>query len=102
MNAGDGKGYPGNVDEEKQDESAPLTKGVPKKDAEIPITARIVALADVYDALISKRVYKDAWNEDEVLKYIAEQSAKQFDPEVVTAFQEIYPVINAIREKYSD
>jgi response regulator RpfG family c-di-GMP phosphodiesterase len=80
-----------------------LADGISGKAGEgIPITARIVALADVYDALISKRVYKDAWDEEKVLAYIKEESGKQFDPEVVEAFFEIYPVINAIRDKYSD
>jgi len=98
----DGKGYPGQVDEKQQKESAPLIKGKPKSGDDIPISARIVALADVYDALISKRVYKNAWNEKKVLEYIDEQSGKQFDPEVVSAFHAIYPVISAIRKKYSD
>jgi len=85
----DGKGYPGSA-----------ANG--KEGTNIPITARIVALADVYDALISKRVYKDAWDEKKVLEYINEQAGKQFDPDVVSAFNDIYPVINAIREKYYD
>jgi putative two-component system response regulator len=78
--------------------------GYPKrlKGTEIPLVGRIVALADVYDALVSKRVYKEAWDELEVLKYINEQSGKHFDPELVTAFNEIYEVIQAIRERYPD
>ena len=63
---------------------------------------RIAALADVFDALISKRVYKAAWQEKEVLDYIKSQSGKHFDPEVVQAFDEIYDTIGAIREKYAE
>ncbi len=76
----DGKGYPGNIDN-VFNENINMQNG--KKDKEIPIAGRIVALADVYDALISKRVYKNAWNEKEVLDYIKAQSGEQFDPEVV-------------------
>jgi HD-GYP domain-containing protein (c-di-GMP phosphodiesterase class II) len=78
--------------------------GYPKglKKTEIPLAGRIVALADVYDALVSKRVYKDAWDEHKVLTYINEQSGQHFDPELVMAFTEIYEVIQAIRERYPD
>lgn len=51
----------------------------------IPIEARIVAVADVFDALISKRPYKHAWTFDEALAYISEQSGKLFDPRCVDA-----------------
>ena len=57
-----------------------------KKGSAIPLSARIVTLADVYDALICKRAYKDAWEEDRVLYYIREQSGKQFDPEAGDGF----------------
>ena len=95
----DGKGYPGNLNN-ILNEDVKLKKG--KKDGETPVFGRIVGLADVYDALISKRVYKDAWPEEKVVEYIKEESGHQFDPEVVDAFIEIYDVIKAIREKYSD
>ena len=67
-----------------------------------PCAARIVALADVYDALGSKRSYKDSFPEDQTLEYIRGQSGKHFDPEVVRAFLEIYDVIVAIKEKYQE
>lgn len=95
----DGKGYPGKCDDIFLD---PLQIGVGKKGEEIPVTARIVALADVYDALCSKRVYKDAWKEEDVLNYIREQSGQQFDPAIVEAFFAIYDVVKAIRQKYQD
>lgn len=52
---------------------------------QIPIEARIVAVADVFDALISKRPYKDAWPVEEALDYISGQSGKLFDPRCVEA-----------------
>ncbi|MBT3310349.1 MAG: HD domain-containing protein [Gammaproteobacteria bacterium] len=70
------------------------------KGNQIPLTARIVALADVYDALISKRVYKEAWDEQEVLDYLAAQSGSQFDPELVELFLSIQDTIRVIRRRY--
>ncbi len=95
----DGKGYPGKIDNIFAEE---VRMGAGKEGEGIPIYGRIVALADVYDALISKRVYKDPYPEESVLAYIREQAGKQFDPEVVEAFLAIYDVIVAIREKYSE
>jgi HD-GYP domain-containing protein (c-di-GMP phosphodiesterase class II) len=95
----DGTGYPGKIDDISRDQF-PLAAG--KQGEEIPIAARIVALADVYDALVSPRVYKEAWTETMTLDYIKDQSGKHFDPEVVEAFLAIYDVIVAIREKYRE
>jgi len=64
----------------------------------IPISARIVALADVYDALIHKRVYKEAMPEDEVIDYLKEQSGKHFDPKIVELFLDLLPQIRRIKE----
>jgi len=58
------------------------------KGEEINILGRIVALADVLDALTHDRVYKKAWSFDEAVSYIIERSATQFDPQIVTIFQE--------------
>ena len=52
---------------------------------QIPVEARIVAVADVFDALISKRPYKRAWSIDEALQYISDESGKLFDPACVAA-----------------
>jgi hypothetical protein len=95
----DGTGYPGKIDDVCQDD-LPLAVG--KKGEEIPIAGRIVALADVYDALVSPRVYKIPWSEEMTVFYIKDQAGKQFDPEVVEAFYAIYDVITAIREKYRE
>ena len=69
---------------------------------DIPLAARIVALADVFDALSSKRVYKKAWSEEEVLAEIQAQSGKHFDPEIVQAFMEIQPIIRKIKEAWPE
>jgi HD-GYP domain-containing protein (c-di-GMP phosphodiesterase class II) len=66
----------------------------------IPLPARIVALADVYDALVSRRCYKDGWPEEKVLGILAEESGRHFDPELVEAFVGIHDVILAIRNRY--
>jgi HD-GYP domain-containing protein (c-di-GMP phosphodiesterase class II) len=95
----DGTGYPGKIDDIFQDQPR-LGQG--KRGEEIPIAARIVALADIYDALVSPRAYKDAWSETATLSYIQDQSGKFFDPAVVEAFMAIYDVITAIRDKYPE
>jgi putative two-component system response regulator len=53
---------------------------------EIPLSARIFAVADVWDALTSDRPYRPAWTSEQALKYIQEQSGKHFDPRVVAHF----------------
>jgi response regulator RpfG family c-di-GMP phosphodiesterase len=62
----------------------------------------VVALADVYDALCSKRVYKEAWDEEKVLDLIKEEAGKQFDPEIVEAFFDSIDVIRSIAQRYPD
>jgi putative two-component system response regulator len=52
----------------------------------IPMSGRIVAVADVYDALISARVYKHAWSPADAAAYVVAASGRQFDPRVVRAF----------------
>jgi two-component system response regulator RpfG len=56
------------------------------KGKKIPVEARIVALADVFDALTSERPYKPAWEWDAAVNYIVEQKGKHFDPELVDVF----------------
>lgn len=102
----DGRGYPGFVDplsgasmpgyEEQEG------KARPKRDTEIPLFGRIVALADVYDALSSARCYKEPWDEDKVIKVIEEEKGKQFDPEMVEAFLSCLDVIQSIKKRYPD
>jgi hypothetical protein len=93
----DGSGYPGAVTDLGLDR-LPSLPG--KKGREIPLSARIVSVADVYDALSSKRAYKDAWEEDRVLHHMRKESGKHFDPEIIEIFFEIYDIIKAIRQKW--
>ncbi|MFN8401448.1 MAG: response regulator [Anaerolineales bacterium] len=60
------------------------------KEEEIPLSARIFAIADVWDALTSDRPYREPWSEQKTLAYIRQQSGKHFDPRVVEAFTRIY------------
>jgi len=56
---------------------------------EIPLAARIFAIIDVWDALISARPYRQAWSKEKTLAYILEESGHYFDPEVVAAFMQL-------------
>ena len=94
----DGRGYPGKIDNIF---ARGIRFGPGKRGKEIPLAARIVALADVYDALMSKRSYKDSWKEEQAVRYIRVQSGRQFDPELVALFRRIYDTIRAIRKRYS-
>lgn len=69
---------------------------------EIPLTARITALADVFDALMSKRPYKEPWPDVKVLDYIIKNSGKQFDPRMVETFMNNLEAIKEIGEIYKD
>jgi response regulator RpfG family c-di-GMP phosphodiesterase len=95
----DGSGYPGKIADVNDDDWQP---GPGKKGEEIPLYARIVALSDVYDALVSQRAYKECWPEEKVLGYIRDQRGKQFDPDLVDVFFSIHDVIRAIKDKYGD
>ena len=72
--------------------------GYPKglKEEEIPLEARIVTVADVFDALCVFRVYKKAWKTEEALNYIIEESGKSFDPRIVAAFKKVYPSVKRL------
>jgi hypothetical protein len=94
----DGKGYPGHID----DLHTCQTLGPGQKGEETPIAARITALADVYDALMSKRVYKEAWPEEKALGIIKEERGSQFDPLVVDAFFTVYDEIDRVRRLYAE
>jgi putative two-component system response regulator len=68
----------------------------------IPITGRIVALADVFDALTSERPYKKAWSVDDTLQLIRTESGRHFDPQLVNCFLEIIPAVLEIRDRYAE
>mgnify|MGYP000663311543 CR=1 FL=1 len=69
---------------------------------DIHIYGRIVALADVFDALGSERVYKKAWPLEEILDYFKQESGQHFDPKLVNLFLDNIGGILKIREQYSD
>jgi response regulator RpfG family c-di-GMP phosphodiesterase len=110
----DGSGYPGwvdldaiEIDEQGCAKTNPIKtnedgKAVGKKGEEIPLWGRIVALADVYDALCSKRVYKEPWTEEDVLTEIKKMRGTKFDPELVDVFFEIYSNIKLVRTLYPE
>ena len=100
----DGTGYPGWVDPANGSVSRADDEGKPlgRKGEEIPFGGRIVAIADVYDALCSKRVYKEPWSEDDVLNEMRKLSGSKFDPELLEIFFEVLPDIKHTREQYQD
>lgn len=81
----DGSGYP---------------EGLSGKD--IPESARIVALADVFDALTMKRPYKEAWSVQQALDEIGSEASGHFDPELVSSFQKILPDIRKIQAFWNE
>lgn len=60
------------------------------KGKDIPLEARIVAVVDVYDALTTKRAYKEKWTQKAAIELLIEQKGKQFDPDIVDAFVSLY------------
>ena len=81
----DGSGYPGSL-----------------KGEEISIEGRICAVADVFDALLSKRPYKQPWTVDQALELIESESGKHFDPDLTLLVRQILPEMQLIMEKYTD
>lgn len=68
----------------------------------IPLSGRIMAIADVYDALISRRVYKPAFTHDDAVSVIKEEAGNHFDPDIVAAFLGIAGQFHMIALKYMD
>ncbi|EQA43395.1 response regulator receiver domain protein [Leptospira broomii serovar Hurstbridge str. 5399] len=81
----DGSGYPNGLKGER-----------------IPIEARIVALADVFDALTTERPYKKAWEIPDAIQYIKTESGKHFDPSIVPIFLDQMPEILKIKERWAE
>jgi HD-GYP domain-containing protein (c-di-GMP phosphodiesterase class II) len=102
----DGKGYPGHINVMTgkpfpgRETSEGKARG--KKGEEIPPFGRVVAIADVFDALSSPRVYKEPWDESKVLETLKEEAGKQFDPDMIDAFFSCLDVIRSISKKYPD
>ena len=72
------------------------------KGEEISNFARCVALADVFDALVSRRAYKAPWTPEEAYEEIVSQRERQFDPDVVNAFVENFEKFKEIVKRYPD
>jgi HD-GYP domain-containing protein (c-di-GMP phosphodiesterase class II) len=81
----DGTGYPEGLAGEK-----------------IPLAARIVSIADVYDALNSPRVYKEAWSHQKTVEFMVNGSGTQFDPELIKIFIEEVKNFETIRDEMKD
>lgn len=69
---------------------------------DIPLSARIIALADVYDALITSKVYKDGVPHDKAVQIIFSERGAHFDPDLVDAFVEIQDSFSEIAKRYAD
>jgi len=69
---------------------------------DIPLLARIVAVADVYDALLSERPYKPAWSMQQAIDYLTAQKGRHFDPSCVEAFVAKLDRVDGIRRRYGD
>lgn len=78
--------------------------GYPKglKGEEIPLEGRIVAIADVFDALTSVRPYKNAWTVEKAVELIEQESGKHFDPQLVPLFVKILADIVKVKNEFSD
>jgi len=102
----DGTGYPGHINPfdgkvlpgYENSDGSPR----PKKGDEIPVFGRLVALADVYDALSSKRAYKERWEETQVLDELKVCSGTHFDPEMIETFFACIDTIRNVAERYPD
>lgn len=78
--------------------------GYPRKlsGQDIPLSARLMSLADVYDALVCKRVYKNGWTHEEAIREITDKAGSHFDPQIVEAFLEEADNFKKIALKYQD
>ncbi|MCL6270639.1 two-component system response regulator [Sansalvadorimonas sp. 2012CJ34-2] len=81
----DGSGYPGGL-----------------KGEDIPLSSRIVAVADVFDALTTERPYKRAWSVDEAIDWIEQQSGTHFEPRLVQAFRRVLPEALEVMNTYAE
>ena len=72
------------------------------KGAKIPLPGRIMAIVDVYDALVSERPYKKAFTEEETVKIIMDNAGTQFDPFIADVFYEVRDKFSAVKQKYAD
>jgi len=101
----DGNGYPGAIDPESlaslPAEIEELPAAEPLRGEDIPIFARIVAVADVYDALTSRRSYKEPWSDERVAELLRKESGHHFDPEIVEIALGLLPYFRSVRERFA-
>ncbi|MEZ0330188.1 MAG: HD-GYP domain-containing protein, partial [Methylophilaceae bacterium] len=69
---------------------------------DIPISARLMAVADVYDALISRRIYKEGMSHEKAVEIILQGKGSHFDPDMVDAFAELQEEFRKIAKTYAD
>ncbi|WP_092938127.1 HD-GYP domain-containing protein [Paracidovorax wautersii] len=69
---------------------------------EIPLESRIIAIADVFDALTTRRPYKDAWNVEDAMDYLHSQAGRHFDPDLVGPFSALKPQLLQVREQWAE
>ncbi|EOQ90403.1 response regulator receiver domain protein [Leptospira yanagawae serovar Saopaulo str. Sao Paulo = ATCC 700523] len=81
----DGTGYPNHL-----------------KGENIPLEGRIIAIADVFDALMTVRPYKKAWEVDDALAYLKKESGTHFDPKLVTEFLNVLPKVLEIKKEWPE
>ena len=97
------KGYPGKVNlEDFSIRDGVVPKCEPLSGKDIPLAARIVAVADVFDALSHKRCYKESWSIEDSFAEIQDSAGTHFDPEIVLAFMQVKDRICSIQIAYPD
>lgn len=100
---GSSEGYPGAINASDFDiKDGILPEFVSLKGKDIPLSARIVAVADVFDALSNRRCYKEAWSIDDSFTEIQNGAGSHFDPEIVLAFMQVRDRICSIKLAYPD
>ena len=67
----------------------------------IPLIGRVIAVSDVFDALTSKRPYKEAWSVENSVNYIRNERGSHFDPALVDAFLKVIPEICKIKDEFN-
>jgi HD-GYP domain-containing protein (c-di-GMP phosphodiesterase class II) len=98
----DGTGYPGFVDPVALTPLRGHAGPGGKRGEEIHPFGRLVAIADVYDALSSRRVYKEAWDEGRVLDTLRQDAGTHFDPEMIEAFFSVLEAIRSLSARYPE
>jgi HD-GYP domain-containing protein (c-di-GMP phosphodiesterase class II) len=98
----DGKGYPGCPQPGDGRSRYGKTQSKGKKGEEISIYGRIMAVADVFDALSSRRTYKEAFDENLAVQIMVQESGHHFDPSVIESFLAIRPILKRVRERFPE